>query len=167
MYSVNVPVPGEVRSLAASLAREMPGASPRRRGTRTLVCKRLEGDETLHRREARAREVLVGTRPFEAKVTGIDFFPDPPTGAGPVVYLTVDSPALVALHERLCETFDPIPGLCGPGYVPHVTIARGGSRAQAEAMADRDLDPVSWEITELEFWDAEREVPAGRVSLPA
>jgi 2'-5' RNA ligase len=168
VYSLNVPVPGEVAALATDLARELPGARPRERGRHTLVCKRLGGGDRVQFRRlaARAREVLSGTAPFAARVTGVGSFPDPPTGTAPVVYLAVDSPGLERLHARLAERFDPVERLEGEAYVPHVTIARGGRLADAERLAAREIDPVTWTVTELRFWDADRG-PADRVSLPA
>ncbi|PSQ33488.1 phosphoesterase, partial [Halobacteriales archaeon SW_10_68_16] len=34
-------------------------------------------------------------------------------------------------------------------------------------LADREIDPIEWSVTELVFWDAERAQSAGSVSLPA
>lgn len=167
MYSLNVPVPAAVARLAAEVARDLPGARPRTRGTHTLVCKRLPDETGYAQLEARARDVLRGAPACEARVSGVGVFEDVPTGTAPVVYLTVESPGLVALHDRLCERFDPLSGLEGDDYVPHVTVARGGTVEAARAVADRTLESVEWTIDELVFWDAEREQPVSRVSLPA
>lgn len=169
MYSLNVPVPVEVSRLASELARELPAARARGRGEHTLVAKRLgEGDgAAFGRLAARAREALTGTPAFEARVTGVDYFADAAAGPSPVVYLAVESPGLFALHRTLARTFDPVEGLEGEAYVPHVTVARGGSADAARRLAGRDVDPIEWTVTELEFWDAERGQPAGTVSLPA
>jgi hypothetical protein len=47
-----------------------------------------------------------------------------------------------------------------------VTVARGGSPAAAERVLG-PVDPIEWTVTELQFWDATRNLVAGRVSLPA
>ena len=169
MYSLNVPLPSDVPALATELARALSGARARPRGEHTLVAKRLgTGDRgTFQRQAARARDALAGAPVFEVRVAGVDYFPDPATGAAPVVYLAVESPGLDALHERLCDTVDPVDGIEGESYVPHVTIARGGSLDAAERLAAREVDPIEWTVTELHFWDAERGQRAGTVSLPA
>ena len=165
VYSLNVPVPGEVSALASSLAREIPAARARPRDKHTLVVKRLggAGHDAFARLAARARETLTGTPAFEARIAGVDYFPRAAAGPSPVVYLAVESPGLVALHHRLCEAFDPVEDVEGDAYVPHVTVARGGAVEAAEL----SVDPVEWTVTELAFRDAERGQSAGTVSLPA
>jgi len=160
VYSLNVPVPREVARLASGLAAGCRTADARER--HTLVCKRLgEGDAaTLARR---AREALAGAPAVAARVDRVETFDDPVAGRGPVAYLAVESPGLRALHERLCGTFDPEPELEGDEYVPHVTVARGGDAADLVG----PVDPVEWEITRLEVWDARHEEPVERISLPA
>jgi 2'-5' RNA ligase len=168
VYSLNVPLPGAVSALASSLARDLPAARARTRHDHALVVKRLGGDqETLARLAARARDALAGAPAFEARVTGIDCFADAATGPSPVVYLAVESPGLVGIHHRLVETFDPVAGLEAGSYVPHVTIARGGTVDAARRLADRPIDPVEWTVDELVFRDAGRGRTAGTVSLPA
>jgi len=83
-----------------------------------------------------------------------------------VSYLAVTSPGLEALHQRLCEDFEPVADLEGEVYTPHVTIARGGSIQTARAVAG-DIEPIEWTVDELAFFDAEREAFVSRVSLPA
>lgn len=155
--------------MASDLADELPGARARPRGQHTLTLKRLGRDTATPyaRLETRVRELLSGQPAFEAAVTGVDLFPDPPAGPGPVVYLTVESPPLRALHRTLAMAFDPVEGMEGSSYVPHVTVARGGSMERAEGMAKRSIEPVAWAVTELVFWDAERSQPVSRLSLPA
>ena len=169
MYSINVPLPSAVTSLAAELAAELPLAQRRGRGEHTLVAKRLgDGDHATYARlEARGRETLRGQPTFEAKVSGVERFETAVTGPSPVVYLAVESPGLVALHERLCERFDPVEEMEGEAYVPHVTVARGGDRDAAARLAERDIEPVRWTVDELTFYDADRNQPVSRVSLPA
>lgn len=169
MYSLNVPVPGEVARLASDLAQDLPRARERTRDDHTLVVKRLHAEDAdaFHRVSARVRGALTCQPPFEVAVTGVERFTDPPSGPAPVVYLAVESSELRGLHTRLTEVVDPVPDLEGEGYVPHVTVARGGDPEAAAALADREIDPITWTVEELAFWDAERGQPAGRVSLPA
>jgi len=167
VYSLNVPVPGPVGELASELARELPAARARVRGEHTLCVKRLVGDGTYARLETKAREALAGQPPFRARLAGVSYFADVPTGTAPVVYLAVESPELERLHRRLATTFEPVEGIEGDAYVPHVTVARGGSLARARALAEREIEPVGWTVDALVFWDGERKQPVSRVSLPA
>jgi len=164
VYSLNVPVPGDIARLAADVARDLPGASARSRGEHTLVVKRLGGG-SYGRLEARVRELLAGQPPFGIRVAAVEYFADAPTGSSPVVYLAVESPELVALHRRLADAFDPVGGIEGEAYVPHVTVARGGSLAAAKRAAG-PVDPLSWTVSELCLWDGTRAEPVSRVSLP-
>lgn len=167
MYSLNVPVPGRVARLADELHPHLVGFD-RARERLTLVCKRL-GDPDPHEYAAvqeRARRALAGVGPFAARVDGIDYFAEPAAGPGPVVYLSVESPGLIATHLQLCEAFEPAADVEGGEYVPHVTLARGGSLEDARALAERGVDPVELTVTELVFWDHGHGGEAGRVRLP-
>ena len=169
MYSLNVPLPSDVTTLASSLARDLPAARARTRDEHTLVAKRLgTGNRGAFQRvSTRVRESLAGTPAFEAQISGVDYFEIAADGTSPVVYLAIESPELQRLHDRLCGIVDPVDDIEGEEYVPHVTIARGGRVDAAKRLADRDVDPVTWTVTELQFWDAERSLAAGTVSLPA
>jgi 2'-5' RNA ligase len=169
VYSLNAPLPGAVGALATDLGRRLGGARVRARGEHTLVCKRLgDGDgPAAHRLEARARDAISGTAPFQVRVTGVDVFERVPRGRAPVVYLIVESPPLCRLHDRLCDAFDPVDGIEGDDYVPHVTVARGGSVERARELSDADVDPVEWTVEDLVVWDAQREQDVSRLSLPA
>jgi len=169
VYSLNVSLPSSVTQLAGRLARELPRARARPRGEHTLVVKRLGGGDhaAYARLEARARDALGGTAPFGIRVTGVEQFETAVTGPSPVVYLAVESPAVVALHERLCEAFDAVEGMEGEAYVPHVTVARGGDPEAARRLVDREIDPIEWTVEELSFFDADRGQSVSRVSLPA
>lgn len=160
MYSLNVPVPGHVARLAAGLAADCRTADVRTR--HTLVVKRLgEGD---HRRLAeRVRRALSGTAAFPARATGLDAFEQPASGPAPVVYLAIESAGVRALHDRLCEAFDPVPGLEGDDYVPHVTVARGGDAREVLGAA---FEPVAWTVDRLVVWDGTYDEPVADVSLP-
>lgn len=169
MYSLNVPVPTRVASAAGEVARELPQARIRNRGEHTLGAKRLasDPDAPYSRIEARAREVLRGQPAFEARIAEIDLFEQPPLGSAPVVYFSVESPGLLALHERLVTAFDPVDeALEGENYTPHVTIARGGSVEMAERVTG-DIEPIEWTVSELVFWDATHNQQISTVSLPA
>jgi 2'-5' RNA ligase len=163
--SVNVPVPGRVERLADDL-RPALSAFDRVRDRHTLLCKRLPEAEPT-RLTKRVRVALERTPAFEARVTGVDFFAEPARGPGPVVYLAVESPGLRETHERLCATFPPVEGVEGAAYTPHVTLARGGSVADAERLREREVDPVTWTVSALELYDADHREPTARVPLPA
>ena len=186
MYSVNVPVPGAVRRLAASLEPDLAGfASIRDR--HTLVVKRLDGRDLndLHRIRERLRPALRGVAPFEVRVTGVDAFENPPLGDAPVVYLAVEAvpggaagpgdgdggtDPLHALHDRLVREFGAVEGLEESDYVAHVTLARGwdgmGNPADVvERLRERDFDDVRWTVDELGVWTREYKEIAARVPL--
>ena len=163
-FSLNVPVPGRVQRIASDLAPQLSGFDLIRR-RHSLVCKRL-GAGTPARLADRARRALANAPAAEARVSGIETFMNPPTGSAPVVYLAVESPGLHRLHERLCESFDPVPDLEGEGYVPHVTLARGGDAETARRLAARDVDPVTWTVSEVHLWDARDRETVRRFPLP-
>ncbi|WP_299267014.1 2'-5' RNA ligase family protein [Halorientalis sp.] len=169
MYSLNVPVPSSVAALASRLATELPTARVRSRGRHTLGVKRLGGDgpSDYPRLEARTREVLAGTAPFDVRITGIEVFERAPVGSSPVIHLAVESAALRELHTGLCEEFEPVDDIEGDGYSPHVTIARGGDLSAAQRMAEREIDTTEWAVDELVFWDSERIKQVSSVALPA
>ena len=166
--SLNVPVPGRISAIANDLRPTLAGFETVR-DRHSLVLKRLS-EADPGGLETRVRQALAGAPAVEARVSGIDAFEEPWAGPGPVVYLAVESPGLLEVHRRLCETFGAVEGIEGDGYVPHVTLARGGG-AEAEDAVDRllstDIEPVTWTVGELVFWDARYDEVVGRVSLPA
>jgi 2'-5' RNA ligase len=168
VFSLNVPVPGAVRRLASDLHPALVGFESVR-AEPTLVAKRLgaPGPGEYDAVQKRVRRALVGAPAFEARIDGVGVFREPPSGPSPVVYLAVESPGLAALHDRLVEAFEPVPDLEGESYVPHVTLARGGDADAAERLAGREVEPVTWTVTELEFYDARHGEPAGTIPLPA
>ncbi|WP_380680288.1 2'-5' RNA ligase family protein [Salinigranum sp. GCM10025319] len=169
MFSLNVPVPGSVARVAADLQPVLVDAGVERfRDRHSLVVKRFEEEESLPRLRERLRTALRKEPAFEARVTGVDTFEDPPRGPGPVVYLTVDSPGLVALHGRLVDRFGAIAGLEGDGYTPHVTLGRGGV-FDSDTLADLSgrVDPVTWTVSELAVYDSRYRETVSRLSLPA
>lgn len=171
MYSLNVPVPGLVERRSAELHPKLT-AFDSIRERQTLTVKRFEtgrADDraTLDRLRARLRPVLAGTPAFEARVADIDFFDDPPDGPAPVVYLTVESLELERLHRRLVDEFGAIDGLEGSDYTPHVTLARGGSVADAERLAVTPIEPVTWTVSALALWSGKYQEIVQRIRLPA
>jgi 2'-5' RNA ligase len=176
-FSVNTPVPPAVRRLAADLAPSLAGFD-RVREDPSLVVKRL-GDHTPSEVPAladRLRRALAGAPTAEARVAEVGAFRDPPAGPAPVVYLAVESPGLRDLHWRLCETFEPVSGIEGEGYTPHVTLARGAGEAHPLPGRDRDpaadlagqsVGPVTWTVTELRLYDARRGEVVDRIRLSA
>ena len=169
MYSLNVPLPGAVERLASELYPRL-AAFDRVRERRSLTLKRFEdangAASPAHLRE-RIRPVLSGAPAVEARIVGVDRFEEPVRGPGPVVYLVVESPGLRRLHRRLVGAFGAVPELEGDAYVPHVTLARGGSGEAAAELAALDVDPIEWTVSELELWSAEYREAVGSVSLPA
>jgi hypothetical protein len=163
VLSLNVPVPGSIRGHVDSLR---PLLDEDRRD-HTLVLKRLGGESHPARTRKRVRRLLRGQPPFAVELAGVGCFEAPARGETPVVYLAVESAALVRLHEDLCEIVDPVPGLEGSAYVPHITIGRATAPDVIERVTARAPEPETWTVSELVFWDARHEEVAGRVSLPA
>jgi 2'-5' RNA ligase len=168
VFSLSAPVPPAVEALAADLAGPL-SAFERRRREPALLVKRLE-DKDRHRTEKRIRETLRGASPVEARIESIGVFENPPRGPGPVVYLAVESPGLVDLHQRVCERFDPVPELEGEGFTPHVTLARGldgpvPERSPVDDLDGRAVGPVTWTVDELQLYDVVRADPEGRIVL--
>lgn len=165
--SLNVPVPGQVKRLAGDLEPDLYTFDSVRR-THTLGVKRL-GERTpteYARLVPRVREAIAGTPPFEVRIAGIEAFEEPARGDSPVVYLAVESPLLQELNARLSEVFEPIEGIDGEEYVPHITLARGGSREERERLSEREIEPITWTVNELVLWDAAHGEVATRLSLP-
>jgi len=160
VYSCNVTVPPDLSRLARGLASDCFEAIPRDR--HSLLVKRLDAERpsTLARQ---VRSELAGTGPFEARISGIDLFRNPPVGPAPVAYLLVESPPLVEAHNKLCALTDPVEQLEGEGYVPHITIARGGD---AGKLADRSVESRLWTIDSLSIWSNRYNEVVERISLP-
>ncbi|WP_435155607.1 2'-5' RNA ligase family protein [Haladaptatus sp. DFWS20] len=166
MYSLNVPVPGEVARLAEQLRPSL-FQFDSVRDQHTLVVKRFGNRDDYDRLEMQVRTTLVGSPAFEARISEIDCFENPARGDGPVVYLTVESPGLHELHRELIAEFDRIEDIEGDDYVPHVTLARGGNPDVAQQLTEHDIDPITWNVTRLQLWDATYEEPTATISLPA
>nr|WP_245188670.1 2'-5' RNA ligase family protein [Halarchaeum rubridurum] len=135
----------------------------------TLVAKRLDAaDRREYLRAAReAKAALRGAPAFEARVADVGVFERPARGPGPLVYLAVESPGLERVHRRLVADLGGVDGIEGDDYVPHVTLARDGDTAAVERVRDHDFDPVTWTVSELEFYDARHGERIEAVSLPA
>jgi 2'-5' RNA ligase len=166
VFSLNVPVPGSVSQLAHELQPALFGFE-RVREEHTLLAKRIGDPDHFDAHTHEVRRALRGQPAFEVQVTGVDYFERPTVGTAPVVYLAVESPGLRELHDSLVDEFGAVDGLEGEDYTPHVTLARDGDVASAERAADRDIEPVAWTVTELEFFDAQYREVAGRIPLPA
>jgi 2'-5' RNA ligase len=166
VYSVNVPVPGRVHELANGLYPELVGFETVR-DEHSCLLKRLGEADHVTQLQHRTHRALEGAPAVEAQITGIDYFADPPLGSAPVVYLAVESPGLEQLHATLAELFDVVEELEGEDYVPHVTLARGGDEATARRLAERELEPITWTVSELEFWDGQYKLPVSRITLPS
>jgi len=166
VFSLNVPVPGRVKQLASELYPELVVFETVRENHSCLLKRLGDADQVAHLQH-RTHRALEGAPAVEAAITGIDYFEEPPLGSAPVVYLSVDSPGLERLHDDLATVFPPIEGLEGEDYVPHVTLARGGDLATAERLADREIDPIRFIVSELTFVDGTYRLPVSRISLPA
>jgi len=174
VFSLNVPVPGAVARLAADLHPQLVGFDSRRE-QHTLVVKRFDEstlragqpDVQLATLQQQLPQELTGTPAFEAAIKEVDFFADPARGEGPVVYLAVESPGIRRLHRKLVDAYGAIEGLEGVDYVPHVTLARGGSVVDAEQVAEVEVEAVSWTVSEVVLWDSRYREPVSRYSLPA
>ncbi|WP_254545394.1 2'-5' RNA ligase family protein [Halomarina pelagica] len=162
MYSLNAPTSPAADALVADLQGDLP-AGVRRRHRPTLVVKRLGGGD--HRRvAARSRGALSDAPACAARTDGLETFHGP---TGPILYLAVESPGLRLLHDRLCAAFDPVAGIEGADYVPHVTLGRGGDPGAVARLRERDVSPVEWTIDELWLWDGDHRervesIPLGR-----
>lgn len=168
MYSLNVPVPGEVERLAEELRPELFGFDAIR-DRHTLLCKRL-GEEPpggVARLREQVRTALVGAPAFEVRISGIDYFEVPTFGTAPVLYFSVESPGLWRVHRRLVEAFGAVDELEGDDYTPHITLARDGTAADAQRLAELDIEPVTWSVSHLELWDATYKEAVAEFSLPA
>lgn len=167
---MNVPLPEAVRRLTEELRPALVGFDRVRESrTQTLVLKRLQAADRREYLdvERRARQALEGAPAVEAAVTGIDVFRDPPNGPGPVLYLAVESPGLHQLHDRLVEALGAVDVLEGAAYTPHITLARGGERERIQELLGREIDPIRFTVTALEFYDGTHGERIDTVSLPA
>jgi 2'-5' RNA ligase len=168
VYSLNVPVPGEVERLAEEFRPALLGFETVRE-RHTLLCKRL-GDAPpggVARLREQVRTALADAPAFGARITGVGVFERPPLGEGPVVYLAVESPGVRRVHERLVGEFPVVEEFEGDDYVPHVTLARGGDVGKAGRFAEREVEPVTWTVNRLALWDANYEESVAEFPLPA
>lgn len=170
VYSVNVPVPNAVHEIARDLRPALTGFERiRERHRQTLLLKRLPADDRREyiQAEQRARRALEGAPAVEAQITGLDVFREPPDGSAPVLFLRVESPGLQQLHGMLVDEFGAVGEVLeGDEYEPHVTLARGGGPSDLGPLLDRDIEPITWSIEELIFYDATYYEKIGELSLP-
>ncbi|MFB6162630.1 MAG: 2'-5' RNA ligase family protein [Halococcoides sp.] len=165
MFSLNAPLPRDVHEIADRVAADYPPDTVRPRDQRTLVVKRLGDPTDAARLTARAREVVTDQPPIAARARGVVRFEDPPAGQAPVLALDIESPGLIDLHERLCAAFEPVEGIEGSAYHPHVTVARGP--AVPDRAREASVEVCEWSIEHLQLYDASRHLSAGRIDLPA
>lgn len=174
MFSLNLAVPGSVARLADELYPQLV-AFDTIREQHTLVVKRFDDatlaagspDHQLSTLRKQLPTVLAGTPAFDVRVVSIDSFAEPIRGTGPVVYLTVEAPGIWPLHEQLVDDYEAVAGLEGDDYVPHITLARGGSTDDVERLANQSIEPISWTVSELLLWDSRYREALTRYSLPA
>jgi len=165
VFSINVPVPGRVARIASDLHPALVDFDWIR-DRHSLLVKRLGDPDHVASLQHEVRRVVADAPAFEAEITGLDYFADPPDGSAPVVYLAVESPGLCRLHRRLVDRFGAVDALEGDDYVPHVTLARDGSEADARRLAAREIEPVTWTVSKLQFWDGTYDESVSSVSLP-
>lgn len=164
MYSLNVPVPGEVHRLATELQPSLM-AFDSIRDQHSIVLKRFDAGEP-NALMSEARHALRGAPTVAARISNIEMFTDPPIGKAPVLYLAVESPGLHQLHQQLVSAMGSIDGLEGPDYIPHVTLARGAAVDVARQLTAQSIDPITWTVSSLLFVDGRTREPAGTISLP-
>ncbi len=168
MYSLNGTIPSAIVEQRDALEAEL-AVFDRIRDPLTLVIKRF-GDRSgasIDALEAAVGDALAGWGPIAVRVTSIDAFVDPPSGVGPVIYLVVESPGLVELHETLTEQFGTAdPAIEGPNYIPHITLARGGPKTGIESLTGHRIDPIEWTSEEIHLWSVRYEQPVWTLSLP-
>lgn len=164
MLSLNVPAPGSVERLAADLAPALVGFESIR-DRHSVVVKRFGDAEVPGHVTDRARRAVAGVGPVDLRIAGVGAFEDPPLGPGPVCYLAVEGPGLFDVHRRLVEEFGAVEGLEGQDYVPHVTLARGGSAEALEGLVGRSVEPVAWTARELVLVDGAGGDRVGTVAL--
>jgi 2'-5' RNA ligase len=169
VYSVNVPVPDAVHDIARDLRPALTGFQRiRERHRQTLLLKRLPAADRREYVDAerRARDALRGAPAVEAQVTGLDAFYEPPDGSAPVLFLRVESPGLQQLHAMLVDEFGAVGDILeGDEYEPHITLARGDG-PDLDPLLAREVDPITWTVEELIFYDATYYEKIGGLSLP-
>lgn len=167
MYSLNIPVPGRVHRRIDSLSPELALLSTVRTH-QTLVVKRFgsRSNVEIDGLETTLRRALNGKQPFKAAVTHIDSFSTPASGTGIVVFLAVSSPHLLDLHTGLCSLFEPIEGIEGPDYVPHITLGRSENIEVVATLLDLPFEPIEWTVTEFHLWDATYNQPISKIAIP-
>ncbi|GGL46702.1 2'-5' RNA ligase family protein [Halocalculus aciditolerans] len=169
MYSLNAPLPGEVRSLVRDLRPALVGFD-RIRQHHSLLLKRLDADTRRDylRAAERAKAALRDTAaPFEVRISRCGVFSDPHRGPGPLVYLAVESPELLRLHRHLAAELGTVEHLEGDDYTPHVTLARDGPQDAVDRVLAADFEPVTWAVSELQLYDARHHERIEAIPLPA
>ena len=117
----------------------------------TLVIKRFEKKDLDGHVKSEIRFLLENVEPFGIEIGNLERFDVAERGSSPVLYLEVKSPEVKALHENLVDVFGSVEGIEGENYIPHITIARGGSGDYIE-FSGLSCD-TGWIVEMLEFWD--------------
>lgn len=164
MVSLNLPVPGAVRREIEALRPQL-SAFDSVSETPTLVLKRFDGSRSTHVIESEVRLAVADTRPFDVRLSGLDTFEDPVAGPGPVLYFAIKSRGLEALHRRLVDQFGAVDGLEGAEYVPHITVARGGTVDGLAELTEQSIERVAWTVSELWVWDPRQGDRRARIEL--
>ncbi len=167
VFSLNVPVPPAISRELESRRPLLAGAA-NVRDRRTLVVKRLpasDWDEFVAV-EREVRRALADWPRFGVATAGLGCFRSPPAGSAPVVYLAIESPGLQRLHEHLVDILEMVPGIEGPDYVPHITLARGdGALTVLEQLREIGIADHEWEVDRLTFWNSRRQASIGDLHL--
>ena len=117
----------------------------------TLVIKRFEKKDLDGHVKSEIRFLLESVEPFGIEIGNLERFDVAERGSSPVLYLEIKSPGVKALHENLIDIFGSVEGVEGENYIPHITIARGGSGDYIE-FSGLSCD-TGWTVEMLEFWD--------------
>ena len=150
MWSLNVSIPQNIVRAIEEVALGVRGweeicEEP------TLVIKRFEKRDLDGHVKSEIRFLLESVEPFGIEIENLERFDVAEKGSSPVLYLEVKSPEVKALHETLVDVFGSVEGVEGENYIPHITIARGGS-GDYTVFSGLSCD-TGWTVEMLEFWD--------------
>ena len=129
----------------------------------TLVIKRFEKGDVDGHVESEIRLLLEGVEPFDIEIGNLERFDVAERGSSPVLYLEVKSPGMKALHETLVDVFGSVKGVEGENYIPHITIARGGSGDYIEF--DGLSCDTEWTVEMLELWNRDGRKKKNKIIL--
>lgn len=168
MYSLNVEAPPAAYKIQSDYADILERFEVQRE-TLTLLLKRFgpRSLADLSTLEDSIEDVLRSWGPIQARIDRFDVFADPISDTGPVIYLSVESPGVNALHRELVGAFGVADDrLEGDAYTPHITLARRGDRTDIAALTGTTLEPIDWTIETVQLWDATYDESITTYSLP-